>query len=71
MSIYNPLNDIQQPQPKSESNEQMVSVSALSNDIYGQCPKCKKQMGQARLAGNETVYYCKTCRVSSPIEISE
>lgn len=68
MSKYvNILNDDENRTESSMESESGV----LKNDTLGECPKCQSTMGKARIASHEEVYYCKTCRVSSPIEASE
>lgn len=60
--IFNPLFSSRPSDP-----DQMVSESlALTNAVVGVCPKCGQQFGTA-LMGNETVYYCESCRVSHPV----
>ena len=55
--IFNPLYD-------SLSAE---SVSSLTNDVQGVCPKCHKAFDTGTV-DNDTVYYCDTCRVCQPIQ---
>lgn len=73
--FINILDDVEidvKPQPSEESSSSMTSESGiLTNDTHGECPKCQGTMGKARLASDEEVYYCKNCRVSSPLEASE
>ena len=60
MTIFNPLDALDQAQTPLES------TSSLLNDVQGVCPKCKKPFGTG-IVGDDTVYYCVTCRVSQPI----
>jgi predicted nucleic acid-binding Zn ribbon protein len=55
MKDYNPLLD---PKPQS--------TSAVTNLKVGFCPKCKQEMGNGKLANDDTIYFCATCRVASP-----
>lgn len=47
-----------------------IAVAAVDNTTEGQCPKCRKAMGTALIPAGQ-VYYCPTCRVSTPISDSE
>lgn len=71
--FLNILDDVKLPSEETTSESTMKSESGiLTNDVFGQCPKCTNAMGKARLGTtNEEVYYCKNCRVTSPIDISE
>ena len=57
--MYNPITDA-----VSKSSDP-VSVSALMNDVIGQCPKCKNTFEDALVDGT-TVFYCPNCRVAAP-----
>lgn len=65
--------EIEQPATPAASESTMASESGvLKNDVHGQCPKCSGVMGKGMLGtSGEEVYYCKSCRVSGPLEISE
>ena len=69
--IVNILDDVADESKKASESAISSESGVLANDKHGVCPKCNGHMGFAMLAGNEEVYYCKTCRVSSPIEIHE
>lgn len=58
--IFNPLFD-------SVTSKTQVSTSALYNAEVGVCPKCKQNMGTATIEEGVEVFYCDTCRVSSPL----
>lgn len=64
----NILDDVETDKKESESAVESTS-GILTNDTNGVCPKCKNNMGSGIIAGGEEVYYCKTCRVSSPLEM--
>lgn len=66
--FVNILDDVKAPKEESESSVESTS-GILENDKHGICPKCGASMGQALLANGEAVYYCKPCRVSSPVEM--
>lgn len=42
------------------------ATAALTNNIQGECPKCKTGMEMAIMAGNIPVHYCEKCRVATP-----
>lgn len=57
---------------QSTSKESMESNSAvLTHKGPNICPKCSKSMGFGRLANDEQVFYCTSCRVSSPLPITK
>jgi hypothetical protein len=60
-AIFNPLDGT------SISSSGMQSTSSLINTEIGVCPKCSKPMGESRIANADTVYYCDSCRVSTPM----
>lgn len=63
-TVINPFAD----EKNMESTSSMqAEASAMDNSTEGQCPKCKGSMGTALAAANETVYFCTSCRVSSPL----
>lgn len=67
MSKYiNPLENDTEEQENLTKNMESTS-NVLNHEGPSVCPKCKKNMGTARLASNEVVYYCTKCRVSSPL----
>ena len=59
--IFNPLTSV------SSSEKAMVSQSSLINTDIGICPKCKKEMSRATIAGGAPVFYCEADRVAHPL----
>ncbi len=64
--FFNPVKNDVENIPKEEKIE---SKSAMVNDNTGSCPKCGTAYGTARIAENEVVFHCKSCRVTSPIHV--
>lgn len=72
MTIFNPLNALLDQQSSEsaageEKQSREVSQSAVYNERAGICPKCQQQMGTAKIANQDSVYFCEKCRVSNPI----
>lgn len=64
--IFNPLYaNLEQQQTATASGDQ-VATAAIYNEVQGQCPKCKGKMTTGTLANADSVYFCETCRVTSP-----
>ena len=69
--VYNPHAQQQPEQHAAVANgDAEIAVAAVDNTTEGQCPKCRKSMGTAMIPAGQ-VYYCPTCRVSTPISDSE
>lgn len=45
---------------------QEVAIAAVDNSSDGICPKCRSTMGTAIIPQSQ-VYYCTSCRVTTPI----
>lgn len=64
------INPLLAPQPKAEeataSDGKQEAVAAVDNSVDGVCPKCRATMGTAIIPLGQ-VYYCSTCRVTTPI----
>lgn len=43
-----------------------LAIAAVNNSEEGVCPKCNRSMGFAIIPAGQ-VYYCATCRVSTPM----
>ncbi len=63
--IFNPLDEIAVASDSEEPRQE--SLSTIINEAVGICPKCKKTMGTAIIANNDTVFYCDADRVSAPM----
>lgn len=70
--VYNPHAEVQAPvQHTAVANGNAeIAVAAVDNTSEGNCPKCRKAMGTAMITAGQ-VYYCPTCRVSTPISDCE
>lgn len=69
--VFNP--HAEQPavqQATAANGDKQVAVAAVDNTTEGRCPKCLKTMGTAIIPAGQ-VYYCPTCRVSTPISDCE
>lgn len=64
------LNPLAQAQPAAEQavagNDKQVAIAAVDNSTDGVCPKCRATMATAFIPLGQ-VYYCSTCRVTTPI----
>lgn len=58
-AIFNPLTELLE-------NPQLQAQASIQNLEVGVCSKCNKGMGNATIANGDTVFYCDTCRVSTP-----
>lgn len=67
--IFNALND--GVVTAGDSDDPYTSLSTITNNDVGICPKCKKPMGQAIIANNDVVFYCEADRVSTPMPNAE
>ncbi len=67
-TIYNPLTDVVQPQVAVANADQppMEATAAIYNEKVGQCPKCQTSMTSGTIGNGDTVFFCPTCRVSTP-----
>jgi hypothetical protein len=65
-AIFNPLSSILTS--TSSPYDTNTSESAVTNTDVGVCPKCKSGMTRAVITNQDTVYFCATCRVSSPLQ---
>lgn len=45
---------------------QELAIAAVNNSEEGICPKCNRSMGFGIIPAGQ-VYYCATCRVSTPM----
>jgi hypothetical protein len=66
--ILNPL----YAKPKGEGNKptKHVAMARIENTRAGVCPKCMTEMSKSQLGqsmGNQTVFFCTTCRVAEPL----
>jgi hypothetical protein len=64
-SIFNPLHELAKKQAKDAPP--LTSESSIFNTQVGICPKCGQQMTKAQIANGDTVFFCETDRVSSPL----
>ena len=62
MSFFNPLNAVTDV---SADKELESNSKAMKNDTQGVCPKCSTSMKTVSLK-QEDVFYCTSCRVTSP-----
>lgn len=60
--VFNPLVAI----ASGDHAGRETSLSSLMNSDIGVCPKCKKPMGKATIANDDTVFYCPADRVALP-----
>ena len=58
--VFNPLTAI-------SADARFKVEAALQNTVVGECAKCKTPMSRASLADGSPMYYCESCRVSSPM----
>lgn len=58
-----------QQEATAAATEAQVATAAVSNTTEGVCPKCSRSMGFAMIPTGQ-VYYCTTCRVSTPMQES-
>lgn len=69
--IFNPLKELMREHESISSSADgaapMTSTSSVQNMRVGYCPKCKEEMGRAIIANDDTVFYCGSCRVSTPL----
>ena len=67
-TIYNPLTDVNDTQVAVANADQpaMEATAAIYNEQVGQCPKCKTGMTNGVIGNGDTVFFCPSCRVSTP-----
>ena len=59
---------IEQQKKKMLEASAFESVSSLTNEVMGQCPKCKQAFSNASSNGVR-VFYCENCRVAQPLPV--
>lgn len=69
-TIFNPLDAVLSVQSSASETELKSQSKAMNNDTHGICPKCKTNMSTCSIP-KEQVYFCNTCRVSSPLPIED
>ena len=70
VKVENPLYTGVKTVNTTQSKEKQVATARIENVQPGVCPKCRVNMTTANLGqgmGNQTVYFCTTCRVCEPI----
>lgn len=66
-NVVNPFAvDTKPQQAVACADGQEIAVASVDNSNEGVCPKCRSSMGTAIIPQGQ-VYYCSTCRVSTPI----
>ena len=65
--IFNPLDTV--ALDSTSSSGSLKSESALSNEQYGSCPKCKGNYEVAKLADSSPAFWCGKCKVSAPTKV--
>jgi hypothetical protein len=74
MKVVNPFDLLKQDKPDSlasQSSDGLVSESTVINDDPSVCPKCRapmdtKQIRTPDFKGLEPVFWCNSCRVTTP-----
>lgn len=66
--LFNPLDNL--PLQSLSNGLDLESTSAIHNMTIGTCPKCQTTMGRGILANSDTVYFCHSCAVSTPVQDS-
>lgn len=66
--IYNPLDTVEIAESISASNS-LKSESALINEDYGKCPKCKASFVDTILADDTPAFWCNPCKVAAPKKV--
>lgn len=65
--VFNPLAKAQPAvEQATAADGKQEAVAAVDNSVDGVCPKCRATMGTAIIPLGQ-VYYCSTCRVTTPI----
>ncbi len=65
-SVVRLTHDMPERQTVTASDGKEVAVAAVDNEREGICPKCRGTMGTGTIPLGQ-VYYCSTCRVTTPI----
>lgn len=65
--IFNPLDHVSLASGDDNTDVRMTSLSRMENEQVGVCPKCNKPMGTAIIENDDTVFYCETDRVATPM----
>jgi len=65
--IFNPLQaEPEQVVVANADQPAMEATAAIYNENVGECPKCKTSMATGTIGNGDTVFFCTTCRVSTP-----